>query len=637
MMRCQLIQTTRLTDENRAEREMLAFLSNLPEQFCVYRELQVAPAYEMRVKGLTEKKPDFVVVAPDVGVVSIEVKDWNLDRNTYEWRDQTRVCKIDRYGHEEEICNPMVQVHAYLYAFIDLLKSEGAFITSLLAFPRITRADFLNKLQNIEVLQNPQSRYYLDLATTLFSDDLDRFVAGPERLLKQAVRQNDSFRPASARQIAGVHQRLMPSAFRIGDFTKRQQHRNQLRLISEQQQRWIFGLDDDKNYLLDVAGSGKTNALISRAIHLMDKAGRAAAPRILLTTYNRNLENNIRRIFEHKIAMTADRRRYRDAITIQSIPALMEQIVASFYGLPDISTLRAGADSHADYERQLRQQVEEVLTAAPEKFRAFDHIFVDEIQDFDDFYLLVVKYLCRQDSYFFVGDIGQKIYDRKHTLATLGIISGRVEMAKSYKMHRTPKYIAELATRFVRHDPALQQEFSDHGYTGELQYPNALPYAAELRLSRGPVRDIRSCIEDLLGRDYVARDILLVTSSARLARLAEGLKTHGLPVAIGEPTTDADIITLIDFEGAKGLEREVVIITGIEDLFERTRPAALFQDEAGKRYEERLSRSKVYVALTRTLERLIVYYEDSGNRFVSELIDINSKIQKTRQRGLYAG
>lgn len=77
-MKCQLVQTSKLNDSNRAEREMLEFLTNLPAEFFVYRELKITPAYEEKLNGLTKQQPDFVVVGPDVGLVAIEVKDWNI-------------------------------------------------------------------------------------------------------------------------------------------------------------------------------------------------------------------------------------------------------------------------------------------------------------------------------------------------------------------------------------------------------------------------------------------------------------------------------------------------------------------------------------------------------------------------------
>jgi len=635
-MKCQLIQTDRIGEENQAERGVLAFLRNLPAGYFVYRELQVTDTYRNRMKGYEKKQPDFVVVSPQTGLISIEVKDWDLTRNVYTWRDQYTIEKRPIGGSPEPVGNPMAQINAYLYALIELVSGLNVFVTSILAFPRVSRADFLSKLENLDVLRNPQSRFYLDLDRTLFQEDLDQYVARPQKLLLAIAQKHPKFHPSTEGQAQAVNERLMPSVFRIGDFTRRQRHQKRLKIITEQQQCWIFGLDWHENYLLDVAGSGKTNVLISKAIHIVDKAGDGALPRILLTTYSHNLETNIRRIFEHKIADSLNRQRYQRAITIKCVPALLEAIVTHFLGTDSIADYRTPGESQAAYEERLRQDVESILRAEPDRFRRFDYVLIDEIQDFDDLFLIVVSHLCRTDNFFFVGDIGQKIYDRTHNLSILGFVTERVELKKSYKMFRTPRYIAELATRFILGDPLSRQEFKEHGYTESFKSSNKLPNLPEILHSAHPEQEIGERIRALLDTTYVENDVMVITSADRLPQVEAALSATGTATVVGEPERDVTAITLVDFMNVKGLEKEVVFVTGIEDLYERSKPQDLFDDEGDKRRNELFSRRKVYVALTRPLERLIVYYQDSANRFISELLAINASLIAKRQGGTYA-
>lgn len=635
-MKCQLIQTTKLADENRAEREMLAFLKNLPGEYFIYRELQLTPAYRERVRGIEKKQPDFVVVSPDTGLISIEVKDWNLTRNIYEWRDQYKIRVTDRAtGQIREIHNPVAQAEAYGFAFMELLGGLGVFVTSILAFPRVSRSDFLNRLQNVELLRNPQSKFYLDLKRTLFREDLDRFVARPESLLLQVVQAHARYHPSTPRQIERVHMRLLPSSFRIGDYTNRQANQRQLKMLTAEQQRWIFGLDRRQNYLLDVAGSGKTNVLISRAIHTADIAGSGVLPRILLTTYSRNLETNIRRIFQHKIADSPDRERYRQAITIQCVPAVMENIVAAVLGIDNIAEYRNAGESPEAYETRLREDVKGILSSEPDRFRRFDYVFIDEIQDFDNLFLAVVSHLCKSKSFFFVGDIGQKIYERTYQLNRLGVVTERVELKKSYKMFRTPRYIAELATRFILGDPLSRIEFKDRGYTKGFKFPNKLKNMAEILWSAHPEEEIAARVQELLHTTYSEEDIMVITSETRLPQAEAALRAADIDHVLGEPG-HISAVSLVDFVNVKGLEKEVVLVTGIEDLYERSKPLGIFDDEDEKRHKELLSRRKVYVALTRPLEQLIIYYQDASNRFISELLAVNSELMTKRQGSAYA-
>jgi hypothetical protein len=635
-MKCQLIQTDKIGEENPAEREMLAFLRNLPGGYFVYRELQLTNTYYNRMKGHKKKQPDFVVVSPETGLVSIEVKDWNLDRNVYAWRDQYTIEMKPIGGEPREIDNPTAQVDAYLYALKELVSGLNVFVTSMLAFPRVSQSDFLNKLENLDVLRNPQSRFYLDLNRTLFREDLDRYLTCPEKLLVTIAQKDPKFYPSTEKQAQAVNERLLPSLFRIGDFTKRQQNQERLKVITEQQQRWIFGLDRHENYLLDVAGSGKTNALISKAIHIVDQAGAGGLPHILLTTYSRNLETNIQRIFEHKIASSPNRQRYRDAIKIKCVPALLEAIVIHVLGIDSMDAYRTPNEPQSDYEERLRQDVESILRAEPDRFRRFDYVLIDEIQDFDDSFLIAISHLCRTGNFFFVGDIGQKIYDRTYNLNILGVVTERVELRKSYKMFRTPRYIAELATRFILGDPLSRRELEEHGYTEDFKSPNKLPNLPEILHTTHPEQEISERIWALLKTTYAEDDMMVITSVTRLPQIEEALNAAGITTVVGEPEHDVAAVTLVDFMNAKGLEKEVVFVTGIEDLYERSKPQDLFGDEGNKRREELFSRHKVYVALTRPLERLIVYYRDPANRFISELLAINAGITSKLQGVAYA-
>jgi len=74
-MKARLIQTSKIADDNKAEKELLSFLRELPEGYTIYRELRVSRTYLDRVKGMEKSQPDFVVVGAAVGLLSIEVKD----------------------------------------------------------------------------------------------------------------------------------------------------------------------------------------------------------------------------------------------------------------------------------------------------------------------------------------------------------------------------------------------------------------------------------------------------------------------------------------------------------------------------------------------------------------------------------
>lgn len=625
-MKCQLIQTTKIDDTNLAEREMLKFLQNLPGNYYIYRELKLTPAYLEQVHGIDEQKPDFVIVNSEVGLVSIETKDWNLFTNTYEWRDQYKIKKISKNGNANdavEIDNPVEQISRYEYGFRELFNDQGIkfFVTSLLAFPRVSRAEFINRLSNVQILQNPQSKFYLDLEQTIFKEDLDRYFLTPDKLLLKILAKSNRRFNYSNSEVEAVNRTLLPSKFIIGDFSRRQANRQELRILSERQQNWIFGVERDVNYLLDVPGSGKTNALVSKAIHTVDQ-DHSSSLRVLITTYSKNLETNIKRIFEHKIIDMPSRQRYQRAIRIQCVPDLLENVLASIYSLEEIEKQRS---DKLGFDSWVRKNVAEILNLDPDRFRIYDEIFVDEIQDFDNFYLLALDHFCRNKRFFFVGDIGQKIYERRFDLERLGILPHCAELPKDYKMYRTPHNISKLAVNFVWGDAHCRKDFEENGYHGNFKYPNKLDFIAQILRTNDPASDIAKKIQEFLLSTYSYDDVLIIASSKMMGEIGRTLENASIPFKKGEPESEG-FIALVDFQEAKGLEREIVVIAGIEDLFDQTKPEGQFWEEEQKIVREGLSRRMIYVALTRTIEQLIIFYRDPLNSFVADLLKANEKI-----------
>jgi len=632
-MKPRLIQTSKLDDNNKAEKEMLALLRELPEGFTIYRELRVNRAYEDRVRGMEKAQPDFVVVGIDVGLLSIEVKDWNLTRNHYMWRDQHKIVKKNvTTGREEVVDSPAAQAEKYRYAFMELTRDIGVFVTSIVAFPCLSRIEFLNRISNLEVLQNPQSKFFLDLDMVIFKEDIDEFFMEPKRLLVRIVKKQVNFRVATDHQIQAVNARLLPNSFRVGDLTKRQQSRKKLKMITEEQERWIFDLDRTTSYLLDVAGSGKTNALVSRALHIVDQAlkKKVDAPQILLTTHNPNLQRNIERILAGKIHPNERYTRYK-TVYVANVEQIMERIAISGYGLKTREEyFELNNPRSASFAEKLREDVRDVLQDDPDRYRKFDYVFIDEIQDFDDEQLFLVRKLCRTDNFFFVGDIGQKIYDRYHDLKRHGFVIDELEVPKSYKMYRTPRYIGKLAYKFVMSDPAIRTEFEERGYRKDTQFVSHCDNAAEILRAPDPVSAVLQRTHNLLAGSYSEDDIMVITSAKRLAAHKESFSQARIKFSVGEPQNPGHIC-LVDFMNVKGLEREIVLITGIEDLYNRATSDGIFDDPATQLKEERFSRRKIYVALTRAIEECIVYYSDVSNIFVRELVTLNRGITNERQ------
>jgi hypothetical protein len=231
-----------------------------------------------------------------------------------------------------------------------------------------------------------------------------------------------------------------------------------------------------------------------------------------------------------------------------------------------------------------------------------------------------------------VGDLGQKIYQREHDLKRIGILKKDVELPKSFKMYRTPMYISMLATQFIYKDLYTRREFENSGYKGNFDFQNKLDNAAVILKSLNPEKDIADKIESLKKGGILDEDIMIITSSEKIKKLEDVMMNAGIPVSRGE-TEEGGSLVIVDFMNVKGLEKDVVIVYGIEDLYHSSKDEGIFDSEDEKNIKERLSRKLIYIALTRTIEQLYIYYTDSLNPYISQLISINKNIEDKRQAG----
>lgn len=622
-MECQLFQIDDPTNDG--ERDVLNVLKRLPTGYTIYRELKLDSSRRQKEAGIQKRQPDFVVVAEDVSVVAIEVKNWNLRRNEYRWLDQHNVERVDSNGNVTEITNPIHQADTYKYALMD--QVDDVFVSSLVAFPRITRNHFHNRVANRDLFNNPNTRFYLDPNRTIFKDQMDRYFMEPEGLLREMIRRDERFFRSSGKAIYQAKERLLPSKFRIGDYAERKAIREEIKALTQQQQEWVFDLSSESGYLLDMAGSGKTNCLISKALHLVDAKADSERLNILITTYNDALVENIERIFEHKMYSRDEQRNYRRYIDIKGVDALKEAVVKQGYDVEDLSEYRA-EKSPETYRKWLQEEAINLVFQLYDDWNLYTHVFVDEIQDLDTSDLQFLSVLNEGQEFFFVGDFGQKIYERKQSFTEAGISIDHIDLPKSYQMHRMPQHIARFATEVVWNDDRLSREFKEAGYKKKPAFPNKSEQLPELERTHDPIRATVERIQDLQiggssGIAYRPDNIMVITTASAIETQREALEE------VGVSTTDSDGVRVVDFREAKGLEKEVVIVHGIEELYRESENGMLFGDSLAYRKTKRRLRRILYVALTRPLEQLIVFYHDGQMPVIRELVELANRIRET--------
>lgn len=629
----------------KAEEITVSFLKALPENYFVLRELRTFPTLEKRQKGATEARIDIVVVGPATGVMVLEVKDWNIWRNTYEWLDQGTIRRTDEYGQTTERESPHSQAYNYRNSIRDILKeylgTEKMYVSDFVVYPKLTRAEFANRFARGTNMQRPnvQERYIFDIHKTLFRDDFDAYWDNPLSLLTQLV-QAKIKTPYEETHVTSVVNVLIPPKLRVGDTSRHNRGYEQLLLMDADQQKWAFSEEAmSKNYMLDVAGSGKTNIILSRAMYLVSLHSGSMDFRVLVLTYNEALARDLKRLLENKMKdqNSADALLYRQTIVVDYIEHMMEQILEAGLGKAGAEAWRTqmkqevSPDEYLDFK--LPEQCQDILYERKGRFQQFDYLLVDEIQDFSDFFLDVAMSLLKnREHVFMVGDVGQKLFERTHNLVSLDMVEERVRVRGRFRMYRSPKYVAQLAWSFLRMDRFIVQELREQDYDDAIKSKNPLlthPVFKLYMTHEEMYEDVCEAIANLVIGRARYEQILCIGLLDTLNALHALCISNGIPVCWASKIRyDKREVVLADFTTAKGLERDYVYILDVDRLRDgQIDEENIFTSTEMLEDEARRSRIKIFVALTRAIREVNVYYVNNGSRFINEL----RSLQKYRE------
>lgn len=611
-----LIQTKKVDNNNKGERYVLEFLENLPDDFIVIRELKIAK--ELRKNVVLQKQPDFVVLSPHCGVCILEVKDWNLEYNTYEAKDQFKYIRRKKSdGTTIEIENPFEKANQYLFSFKELLEkySIRCPIHSFAVFPSNSSNDFI---QNI-CTSSPKSlndRFLFNPEQAIFRNKFSQYYSAPEGFFTKEIPQISSFfYPIDNKIVQSVKNVLIPDYFKIGDVSARIENRERVQTLSEKQESWVFSSNQKENFLFDLPGSGKTNCLISKAMYLVEKSFEPI--RILLTTYSENLKKNLEEIIKRKTLLLDSENSFDSCVDVRTLEEIYYLFVQKHFEKNDFMQLDNG---------NKKELIIEQIRKNKDSFRIYDYALIDEVQDFDTEDLKFIQHLLKSDKFFFVGDIGQKLLNKTFDLRKLGLITEQISLPKSYKMYRTPENIAKLAYRFVHGSEIIRQEFAEHDYKADfICFGNHYYSSTEIERVNNFGDFLSVNIQKYLNLGYTPQEIMVICHKSILPELQSAVGSVENRFSVSEYKDDH--LLLADFMHVKGLEKPVVIILGIDLLSDKKSSENLFKPQSEILNIDAHSRKLIYVALTRATERATVAYKEQ-TILISELLKINQAINQ---------
>jgi hypothetical protein len=258
-----------------------------------------------------------------------------------------------------------------------------------------------------------------------------------------------------------------------------------------------------------------------------------------------------------------------------------------------------------DVPRKLWQSVESGETQLPK----YDAIFVDEAQFFAPYWFTILKTCFKPHTghLFIVADPTQGFLKRRHSWAALGLeVRGRAQrLDRSY---RTTKSIMTFANLLYRdrspddQDAILAPDLS-------AMPAGVMPTVIPLSSPQDELSRVVNEIEALLERGTPRNQILVVHADSGGVKplIARLNKAHGETVA-DDPryTHEKNIVRVCSLGASTGLESTIVFLLGIHRLYEKEQSVYLSEEERAELI--RTNTRKLYMAITRTGQRLVITY-----------------------------
>jgi superfamily I DNA and RNA helicase len=434
------------TRASQGEKRLFAILQQLPDDYIVYYE----PIIENRY-------PDFIIIAPDRGLMVIEVKGWYaanlLSADSHEVKIKTR------QGPTTER-HPIRQARDYMYALMDQLRRIPGGVR-LLQASGAHQNRFIFPFGHFAVLSNITAEQLASAPNGDFStvfpatkvvtrDQLQDWHDSElaEEALKQKLQAFFdpywTFDPLREDQIAVLRAAIHPDTLLTPSLTPTPTAEEtpsavvDLKVLDLKQENNVRNIGQGHRIIYGVAGSGKTVLLIAKARLL---AGQQPDSKILLLCFNVALAAYLRHCLEqhHNITVTHfDGWAKLNGVTRrpqENNQALGERLLAR---------LEAGDAQHTGY---------------------FDAVMIDEAQDFDPSWFrcaLAAMAEPYDGDLIIVGDGSQGLYgNRKIVWKNLGIqaqgrtISAKFDLDKNY---RNSREIIDLAAAFASQTDSGQEE-----------------------------------------------------------------------------------------------------------------------------------------------------------------------------------
>lgn len=580
----------------------------LPDDYIVY--------YEPEIQG---RRPDFVIIGPDLGVVVLEVKDYTKNTLFQINHDEWQI--VSSSGQNAFVKSPMKQARDNMFHVVDALKKDKSLVQLdgkykfQLKFPYGHGVVFTRLYSKDFVEHGMYSVIEPSLCLTRDEIDPDKEAFSEEVLMEKILnmfvvpfRLRD---PLSIEDINAIRYHLFPEVRISAEYKQPVPYQDQLLLslhdiktMDLHQENLAKQIGDKNRLIRGVAGSGKTIILASRAKMLSKQNPEW---KILILCYNISLANSIQQMITHMLNELED---LFDFDSNSKVVTNENIIVRNF---------------HSWLKNDLRikeHQLPTIIEKVGKKeaiLPTYDAVLIDEGQDFEADWLRLVSSLINVNtqSLLLVEDRAQTIYNRKRSyLQDTGLsFQGRSKVLSIN--YRNTHQILTFAWDFYRKHSLFKNKVVKGDLEGEIIAPQSTK-------RKGPEPGIIKAKNFFEETKMIARQIKKLhiekkVSFDEILILYRVKKTYQTPIidVIKKALTDTDLpfywitendvskrsyekedgkIKISTIESSKGLDFRAVFIVNIDSM-----PFPLVENK-----EREVS--LFYIGMTRAQEYLCLSY-----------------------------
>lgn len=577
------------------------FEKRLPDS-CIVR-------YEM-VIGERDHLPDYTVIDSKRGILILEVKDWEVDRNIYRAELERFYIRYGGNSIPKPQPNPDWKCQTYLRwartqlvtmpALRDSADRLAVPVSYLLAFPNISKQEFEQKGLD----------KFIPMEHVLFREDLGKDGDSFYRRYTQLLPELTS--PLNRDQEDAVVQALFTDiVIRPVRDHKEKVFGEKAFAIDPVQEQIAKSLGEGPRLLRGIAGTGKTLIMLYRA-KLLAANDTSGELRILVLCWNVSLANYMRQLYDCLQIKT----RNDGQVNIMHF--------AQFAG----RFLKRRIEYEEFDDPAFTQSLGDV---AVREFDQYDAIYIDEAQDFrrewiqflfhrllkgddpktrnlliaaDDAQRIYLRRDFSWDDLDTTADVARLYQDGDFSWSKLGIpMQGRTKILKTVYRNSARVWIfaAYLLGEVAVGNSDEAVRFSSKG-----------GYNPDLIECSSPSTQIDKAIEiikSILASNYAAQSVLILYRHKQFGgfqwadELEHRLTEEHIPC---ESITEnkryfdwqANTVKISTVHSAKGMDSPVVILLGAEAFVEK--------------FEDQDETKLMYVALTRAREYLVVLY--TGNK-----------------------